>query len=236
MDWLELLIGAVALALFLVFGIAGAVAVMVARMVRRGIRLEPAEEAGYPRDFATVREVDAWAKDQGFDLIGCYIAHLLSPGFVAAWKHRQRPTYFCLYGVQHVYAHEFVTVFAEDRMLTTANTPDAQLFPRPDGYYLQSFDKLPLDDLLTRHAAAEHYLMQQGRLREESLAGSFEEHLAHAFARQMAYIETLPLWQLRGGYWFLIRKDRYHRKTIEELHDAQKAPFPHEPTFREFTR
>lgn len=234
MEWLELLIGVLAVAAFLIFGIAGAVVVMVGRMVRRGIALTAAKEEECPRDFAAAGEIDTWAQAQGFDRAGCYIAHLLSPSFVAAWKHRARPTYLCMYGVQHAYAYEFVTVFANDRTLTTANTPDAQLLPRPDGYYLQSFSKLPLDDLLTQHAAAEHYLMQQGRLTEQPLSYDFEQYLSHGLSRQMAYVQSIPLWQIRGGYWFLVRKDRYHGKTIEELHDRGKAPFPHEPNFREF--
>lgn len=234
MDWLELVIGFGAVVAFLILGIAGAVTVMVGRIVRRGITLTPATAHDAPKDVEAAAEVDTWARTQGFEPVGYYLAQLLSPTFIAAWKHRERPTYLCMYGVQHTYAYEFVTLFAGERSLTTANTPDAQLLPRPHGYYLQSFGKIPLDDLLTQHAAAEHYLMQQGRLTEEPLHEPFEHHITHAVTRQMKYVQSIPLWQLRGGYWFLFRKDRLHGKTIEELHQTGKAPFPHETTFRDF--
>lgn len=236
MDWLELVIGIGAVAAFLTFGIAGAVTVMVGRMARRGIVLTPAREADHPRDFAAAAEVDAWARSQKFEPAGYYIAELLSPSFIAAWQHRDRPTYLCMYGVQNSYVYEFVTVFANDRILTTANTPDAQLLPRPPGYYLQSFNKVPLDELLTRHATAELCLIQHGRLQEEPLTENFESYVTRAMARQMAYVRSIPLWQLRGGYWFLFRKDRFHGKSIEALHGLNKAPFPHDAAFREFSR
>jgi hypothetical protein len=234
MDWLELVLGAIAVILFLVFGIAAAVTVMVSRMARRGIALVPAREQEHPRDFAAMHEVSPWAHAQGFELLGCWVAQLTGPSFIAAWKHHSRPTYLCMYGIQHVYAYEFVSVFAGDYVLTTANTPDSQLLPRPDGYYLQSFNKISLDELLTRHAAAELFLMQQGRLIAEPIDARFEDQIQAALARQMAYVKTVPLWWMKGSYWFLIRKDRLHNKTIEELHHLGKAHLPHELKFKPF--
>jgi hypothetical protein len=234
MGWIEVLLGVLALMLFLVLGIAGAVMVMVSRMTRRGIHLTPALEQELPRDYAAMREVAAWAETQGFEHVGCYIAHLLSPSFLAAWRHRERPTYLCLYGVQGAYHHEFVTLFEGGHLLTTASTPDSQLLPHPDGYYVQSFNGLSLDELLTRHAAAEYFLLHEGRLQQAPIARTFEDDISLALARQLAYIRHIPLWWLRGGYWFLVRKDSLHGKTLEQLHRARKAPLPHEPRFKEF--
>lgn len=194
------------------------------------------DEEPYPMA-AYLREHGPWATEQGFDrYLGTFVVRLPAGAcLIAAWQHRLRPTYFCPYAAANKVFHDFVTLFSENRSLTTTNTRDGQFLPKAPGRYMQTFTGLSLDELLNRHAASEQFLLTQGRILERPVSWTFEEALSASLASQGAYIRSLPLWPLRAVYWFLVRKRRLHNKTIEEQHQLGLIRLPHELGFQEFS-
>jgi len=195
----------------------------------------PFDDYTHHRASRHVQAVADWAYNNGFDtFLGAYMVRLGVESFIAAWEHHGRPTYFCLYQAANRIFYDFVTIFSENRSLTTGSTKDGQFLPKPPGHYVQTFSSVSVAELYDRHRSAEQYLTMVGGITSRPLVSSFQETLAGAVKEQAAYIQSLGLWPLRAPVWYFIRKHRLHNKTIEQLHMARKAVLPHDPDFVEF--
>ncbi len=209
--------------------------VYTVRTMYRGLALTPATGATHPGAFVQVHKHDEWAREQGFDWIGAFTTALAGvPWFIAAWRHQERPTYFCIYVAGGQIIFDFVTEFSETRALTTGSVRDAQFLPKPPGDYQQSFSGLTVDELLAQHTKAERFLTAEGGIEMRPMQRSFEECLQAAAIRQTGYVQGLSLWPLRAPVWYWLRKRLLHNKSIEELHRARKVLLPRDPAFREF--
>jgi len=225
------------LVLFLVLAVIFIVAITMQSVwqMARGVSLTRVDPAQDSRAAKAEQQHAEWAYRQGFDTyLGSYLIRLGTDCYIAAWQHRQRPTYFCVYYTANRFLFDFATIFSENRGLTTGSTKDGQFLPKPPGDYIQTFSGLSLDEQFNQHAVSEHYLMTAGRLQLLSVPWTFEEAVLESIKMQAAYIQSLSMWPMRAPYWFFIRKGRLHNKSIEELHNAGMAPLPHEPGFQEF--
>lgn len=172
-----------------------------------------------------------WAQNNDFSFVGNFTMKTASmTTSVSAWQHCDRPTFFCKYVVKikniSQQASDFVTKFANDILLTTASTSDANFFPRYPEAYLQSFSKLSLDERWYRHVEMENYLIDTGGAELIQMDVSFEKELFDAAQKQIKYVRTIALWPFRGVYWYFIRKHLWHNKSIKTQHEKGVIRFP----------
>jgi len=166
-----------------------------------------------------------WAQQNEFIFVGYYLFQ--TNVFIAAWQRQDRPTFFCYYLVQHKTLSDMVTIFDDEIGLTTGSRADTHFFPRSDNMYMQSFSRLGFDGFWDRHVATENYLIDHGAdLVEQEL--DFETCIVQAVRQQMQFVRKIPLWPLRGLWWFLVRRFRWHNLTIRQQHERGWIRLPKE--------
>jgi hypothetical protein len=207
------------------------VCVTVWGMSRRSLRLTPAPPRRYARQYQAADRLDPVAKRAGFQHVGCFHLNSWPSGFIAAWCHADRPTYFCLYVTGGTQAYDFVTIFADDIGLTTGSHSGGALFPSPPGEYKQILPGLGLDRLWSRHLKSEDYLMQQGRIGLARSIEPFDQIFVRSIRREMAYIRSRPRWPFRALYWYAIGGRKRRNLTIQQQHEHGLIALPNEPGF-----
>lgn len=174
-----------------------------------------------------------WAEHNDFTFVGCYLVKVgILKNFMAVWQRTDRPTFFCHYLMQGQNrvkgVSDLVTVFANDISLTTANSRDAQLSPKPPGSYHQTFSNTNLDKQWYRHIEMENYLMDVGQAQLVQQDKPFENIFLDAIRKEVKFIRSLWLWPFRGAYWFFIRKHLWHNRSIKELRQKDMIKLPNE--------
>lgn len=184
----------------------------------------------YSDQFRYAAEHQPWAKEQGFTWIGAYrlgaaggsTAELKRAGlptmFIAAWEHSEEPSYFLIYCHGSNSYYDFVTLFSEGASVTSGSTKDALTIPSHADAFVQAFSGLACDELWEKHREAEVYVMQARGCRKQPLTASLDEYMLSAIGRQMEHVRSLPLWPLRGIYWFVVRRNTLINRSIEEQH------------------
>lgn len=207
------------------------VCVTVWSLSRKSLRLTPAPTRQFARQYATADRLDPVARRAGFQHVGCFHLNSVPPGFIGAWCHADRPTYFCLYFIGTNEAYDFVTIFQDDIGLTTGSHSGGSMFPNPPGEYKQILPGLGLDRLWARHLESEDYLVQQGRIELAPSIEPFEEIFVRSIRKEMAYIRSISLWPFRALYWYAIGGRKRRNRTIRQQHELGLIALPNEPGF-----
>ena len=190
-------------------------------------KLKPyvAKKGRQDRRIELTLEARQWAQQNGFVFKGYYMFQ--STAFIAAWQREDRPMFFCFYVVQHKTLSDLITIFDGDIGLTTGSRSDSHFFPRSEKSYMQSFSRCGFDGFWDRHVAAENYLIDHGAdLVEQEL--DFTACLVEAVGKQMQFVRQIPLWPLRGLWWFAVRKFRWHNLTIQQQREKNMIRLPDE--------
>jgi hypothetical protein len=179
-----------------------------------------------------------WAQANEFEYVGSYRTRLGSTQTdIWTWQRSDRPTFFCRYLVKAKditkVSHDLVTEFADDIGLTTGDTKDGNFLPRPPGSYSHNFPGTSLDEQWYKHIESENYLMDHGKVQLKAEDVEFEQSITKGIKQHVNYIKTLPLWPLRGPYWYFIRRYVWHNKSIEEQHRKGMIKLPNELTEQE---
>jgi hypothetical protein len=166
-----------------------------------------------------------WAEANGFEpdmMIDFYGGGGSGRITMGIWKNRDKRIYFCSYDivVKDKIAYEFSSELNKDSDLSTSNIKDSMLFPDSPGSYKQAFDRLDLDALFIKHENATTHLQQHRNLSVVERAEPMNELMLESFHRLVTHVKSLPLWQLRGAYWFFIRRYRMNNKSIAQQYPA----------------
>lgn len=194
------------------FGLVSAVNTMSGRQ----FRLYPADEERHKRKFRAAAEHNEWAKENGFKWVGAYIIREPQQIFIAAWKHTDAPRFFCVYSHAANDYYDFVTEYEDDKSLTTSGTKDAHTLPFAAGKYVQSFHDAEHEDLWEEHQDAEEFLESQAGLQRARELPAFPKLVAGAIRKQMQHVKSIPLWQVRGIFWYLFRGAKSNRRIEEQ--------------------
>ena len=199
---------------------------MMLLMVQRSLtRMKPVadDDGRFGREVRLVGRFAPWAADQGFDRVGCYTT---GAAFIGAWRHSEKPRFFCVYLMQGRCAFDLVTIFSDRVSVTTGSSRDGQLYPRRPGSYLQTFSMDEVESLWPLHLEAEDYLTRHGGIRMEPLRATFEDVFVDACRKELAHARTYFLWQLRVWYWFVVRRLRRHGLSIQRQHESGLIEVP----------
>lgn len=211
-------VGLAVLLTLMVLLIAFAVHNSVTKLADPNLKLVPAPEDKYAREYTLTATHDQWAESQGFDYLGAYLLHGPATFFIAAWQLRNMPTFLCVYCHGENTHFDIVTIYSEHQGLTTGSSKDGQTLPRAPGSYAQTFSNLDLDAMWTRHQQAEKYLHENARMQANPGNLEFEPLFIDAVRREAQFVQSIPLYPFRGVYWFFVRRHQRHNRTIEQQH------------------
>lgn len=182
----------------------------------------------------TPTEAGQWAQSNHFEFVGQFNTSIGSQkGSVAAWRHTERPSFFCEYiiigpNAEMHRAFDLETIFGFNVELNTASTADGHLQPKPGGSYVQSFSEMSFDDRWGEHIKSENYLMDVGgaELVQEEIP--FEDHFIESTREQVEYVRSLRFWPFRWAYWYFVRRRLWHNRSIEMQHKKGMIKMPNE--------
>ena len=216
--------------LAVLLGVPGMISLMlylqIRALTRPSLRLEPADPERDGPAIAAAQKLDAWMQAEGFELADCCVLNAMQRAFIAAWQHTDRMRYACIYQIGPQQAYDIVTLFASDMALTTGSAVDGLLLPMPPGEYGQAFPKTSLEELWSRHTQSEAYLVQNGAVVLPAGDRPFADVFLPALRRHAAYVRSLPLWPLRGTYWFFVRRNRLKNLSVEQQVERGLVPLP----------
>ena len=201
----------------------------------RSFKLKPYKARDPEKDINIRMTTDAteWAAGNNFDFLGFYTVQFgIMSGFMAAWKLKEKSIYLCQYIIrtnrETVKASEFVTVFENEIELNTANSKDAILRPKPLGKYVQSFSRCYFDELYMKHRDAEKYLITRGGARVEMSPIDFEEYFIDSLKKENRYHWKHWYWIFLIFYFYFVRRNRWHNKSIKKQHELGMIKLPNE--------
>ena len=152
--------------------------------------------------------VNAWCETNGFKPEKQFQFHGVingPPVLCGSWKNEGDKTRVLIYVYTNRSHIDIVTLYNETTSLTTASSRDAYVLPNPPTSYIQVFTGHDIDALYRKHLAARSLLETTLGLRPVFVGDDIVAEVARALRQQMAYIKSLPLWQLKGAYWYLVR-------------------------------
>jgi len=109
---------------------------------------------------------------------------------------------------------EFITEFSDDYSLTTTMTKAAFVFPRAYGSFMQSFPKASIQQLWDQHQRGEQFITSDLSVAVKPCRFSFADAFPAGLLRQMACIRSVPLWPIRGIYWFALKRFLMQNRPI----------------------
>ena len=168
--------------------------VFVYVMFSSSITLTPYKPKNPEKDWKirATHDTASWAERNNFDFLGFYTIHYgTMRNFMTAWKSREKSKYLCQYIIRNggltVIVRDIITIFENEIELTTSNTKDSNLLPKPLGEYSQSFSKCSFDELYRNHREAEEFLIARGGAKEDKSEIDFEEHFIGSLKKENRY-------------------------------------------------
>jgi hypothetical protein len=227
-EFVQILLGVAALAAAIIVLPAIAQYYIIRLLSNPKLHLKPADGRKFSRQIRDAQKQDEWAREHGFEHLGCYVLSATPGILIAAWRHTSEPTFMAMYYQQLRPFRDLVTMFQPDASLTTGSSADGLLMPRPPTDYSQCFTGLDADRLWERHREAIHFLTTRGRVSLARMPVDFERSFVTAMHDQCAHVRTIPLWPFRAIFWYFGRRRRLRNVSVEEQHQRGWVQLPWE--------
>ena len=154
-----------------------------------------------------------WAEANGFERAGVVSCPLVT---MAGWERPGEGRYLAVYPSGGKWYVDFVTRFNADVALTTGNSSDTGMLPRPPGQYAHSFPSESVEELWERHAEGEATIREAERPALDREPPIFRraivEEIKADAARTVYRPWTWPLLPL----WYFTRRGRLVDVPIDE--------------------
>lgn len=181
----------------------------------RDSQVVPVDQEQEASKFRDAEDLHPWAEANGFQWAGGYVTRQGYECFNATWLHKHAPRTLTIRRYPGGFDEwEFATTFIDRVVLLTSNRKESLFLPSPPLEFAQAFEGRSLDELFDEHVAAENFVMSHENVRMAE--GASEDSNAMAL-RRIAYVKSLPLWQLRCLSWYLRMGRRAGRSIREQL-------------------
>ena len=162
-----------------------------------------------------------WARTHGFELNSQFdFDGLVGAGelklAVEGWYLASRKLFLMHYHVQNKFYFEFISGMEGGYSLTSSKSADSLTLPFPPKVFTQVFEKASLDELLQEHEKALAYFEERFGVKPTDPDHPLQDLIIHSMKTQMAYVQSLPLWQLRIGWWHMSRRHNLRNRSVIE--------------------
>jgi len=168
-------------------------------------------------------DLSSFLLTRGFRPVEAYRFHRIR---LAIWMQPDGPPsqYFSFYRTPTQSNFEFVAGFSDDGSLTTTRGRAAFIFPRPFGAFIQSFPNSSIEQLWDLHVKGTQHLISDVSIPTRECSHSFPKGFRRSIVRQLSLIRSLPLWPVRGVYWFLVKRFLLHNRPVWKQDIARLYP------------
>ncbi len=131
-----------------------------------------------------------------------------------AWHHPDKELVFVMYIADQNAHFDFVTKYDDGQGLTTSSSLDGGTLPLPPGDFSQSFPGLTLNEIWELHTEGENYLEKRFELKRQEFAADILSEIKHSIRKQYEHVTSLWAWQIRGPYWYFVRRKLIANKKV----------------------
>lgn len=205
------------LALVVFFFVIRAVVTSVRRFSEPQNLLEKTDSLFGDRVPESFTEFSQWCIANGFVHESDFLFHGVinaPPLQCTAWWSEREKTWAMLYASKDLSNTDFVSLLTNNTGLTTSSSADAMLLPQTPNTYQQAFTRVTMQQQFGLHKQALELLLENTAASLPDQAFDLEQSIILSLQKQMQYIRSLPLWYLRGPYWFFIGKNLRSNKMI----------------------
>lgn len=184
---------------------------------RSSLKPEPIPAKGYEPQIRELERDEPILKEMGFDKTDSFYLKIIPDSIIFVFKKKEGPVYFCLYHLGAKKACDIVSYFEKNITLTTSNSVEGGMTPRPDNRLLQIFERLSYAMLLERHQKAQEFIRDRGLKQTEPPSVTFREDFMKGIREFAEYVRKFSFWPVRLIVWTITRRGKiYLNKSIEE--------------------
>lgn len=193
----------------------------VLRMSRDDSSATPLDESSCQDERDDALSHDALARGWGLEWLGMFACSAVPQATIAVWRDPTEATFLCLYFVGGRQAFDFVTLYENQRSLTTASTADAHTLPVPPGSFVQSVPGASLEEQHQRHEEAQRVLGAKGFIPRGNHQ-PFEDLFVEALRTQAQFVRSQPLWPCVILWRYFFTRSKLAGVTISDGHVEQE--------------
>ncbi len=130
----------------------------------------------------------------GFKLIDRFYLKAIPDSITYAFIHESEPVICCIYNFGNKQAADFVTIYNDGFTLTTNDTFDGGVAPRPEKNFVQIFPDQNYENLYNRHMESHIYLIDQGLRPLFVHESEFRHYFMKEYRAQGDFIRKIPFW------------------------------------------
>jgi len=160
----------------------------------------------------------------GFARCDSFFLKMIPDSITYVYKHREHPTYGCLYHFGTKMNTDLVTRLAADRSLTTNDSRDAGNIPRPSSKMLQVFPGASLDMLWNEHQRAAAYLNSKGWASMDVPVAEFRPYFFGSLKEFKDYVLGMPFWPVKLVFWVVTRYGKRYCRRVEDQFQSGFIP------------
>lgn len=183
--------------------------------------LEPVDIPGTGYD-QRIRETERKMRDlpHGFKLIDRFYLKTIPDSVTYAFIQESEPVICCIYNFGSKTAVDFVSVYNDEYTLTTNDTLDGGMAPRPEKNFIQLFPDQSYEKLYNRHMESHILLIEEG-LRPLYIHGSeFRHYFMKEYRIQGDFIKKLPFWPIILLFRTITRYGKRYTTPLKRQTDA----------------
>jgi hypothetical protein len=196
--------------------IVGLVIVLFYYNFRESLQITNVPQYGYAPRLRDLDKIATYVEPLGFRKIDQFYLKAIPDSVTYVFKHEKEPFYFCVYHLGPKHACDIITRFENDYYLTTANTVDAGMTPRPPKSFLQIFANQPYQTMLSYHMESYRYISENGIRVFDISEGEFRYYFMKSYREHAAYMKKLFLWPVALIIRTITRPGKVYCRTIKE--------------------
>lgn len=210
-------VGLLSIPLMVYVFMCAAVVMAINHMKNAASTVHPKQTIDNPPFMEWYRRTDVWATNHGFQRSYLFDVENMKPPPIncALWTNAKTKEVIALYYHNEPGHHyDVVTMYSNQQVLTTGSSKDGAMLPTPPNKHTQIFPNHGLEELYRQHQKARQVMERQRRLVPLVPPQNIMQVVVDDMQRQIDYVRSIPLWQLRGPFWYFIRKQTHSNKPI----------------------
>jgi hypothetical protein len=183
---------------------------------RQSLKMEAVPTHGYDARIQALDQAARSVEALGFQKIDQFYLKMIPDSVTYVFKHQHDPCYFCLYHLGQKMTCDVVTRFENEFYLTTSDSVDAGMTPRPKKALLQIFPGQSYQNLFLKHKEAYEYIDQNGIHTFDFAGEEFRYYFMKSLREQEAYIRKTFFWPLMLLIRTVSRHGRIYCRSIRD--------------------
>jgi len=195
---------------------------------RKSLQIKAVPKSGYDKRIKELNIDTRILENNGFDKWHEFYMKMIPDSVIYVFKKQEESIYLCLYHFGSKRSCDIFTRYNDDYTLTTCNTIDGGMTPRPDKSLLQIITRVSYLEQLEIHRKANTFLMNKGLRYFDIPKQEFNSYFLKCIHEYADHVRRFPFWPVLLIYWTITKRGRVFCKEIERQYQEGLIELPKE--------